>query len=690
MKEKMMREGDDDVENVGIMQGFMDHMNDDDEEDDSEEEGGEDGDYEDDGEEYSAEKITRDRRPDAPEILMNNLRGDMRSIDARRDELADLVGYSSACETPDSVLAMLQPILAARAPGAQGGIGALPESMAMAQGPQPPMPTPEPQGAPPMPAMEMAPPPQDGGIAALMAQQSAPTEQAPAQFARGGLVQGFAEGSDEDGVTPVQEAPSSYGISATPEMVERARTQFTNVLAQEPLAIPDLRAEAEKRAALYRDILGDNTQAQQAQMLMNLGQRAFGFAANVDDQGRALRGSFLSRLAGATRTLPGEMAQYIAASDEQQRKARMLGLQAAEKNIESTRTSNMKLLETQRKGYADILKAAEKAKDKGASGAGTGRIGKGDWEWGVVAEPRLMARFATGETTPDENDLILAARDKFLERRPETYTDPDSKQQTIVYRPGVVPTVMRDAFAARQRGGLSSQLPSTVALGNAPVGADVRTAALPGLGGPSVQGQGQEQAYAVAPGGNEPMPPQEPSAKKEPTLWELSGMIAGPVAAGKALLNRVPGLGGPFADVRYAQNYARQTTNSLVESLLKSSQGSVTEQTRLRSILNTDPSLFDPNSYGTDLIAIGSMVRERIARYDDESSRKPGTVGHGLSPDQRTKAREKAAFFREQYSRLGLPPVVNSEADFAKYPVGTKVLWRGYRLSKVGPAAPKE
>ncbi len=679
MKEKMMREADD-VENVGIMQGFMDSMDDGEEDDD-----GEDSDE---GDGYNAEKVTRERRPDAPEILMNNLRGDMRSLDARRDELADLVGYAAASETPDSVLAMLQPILASQAQGAAGGIGALPPSAEMAQGPQPPMPPQEmPPAAPEMPGMEMAPPAQDGGIAALMAQQGAPSMQEPAQFARGGLVQGFAEGSDEDGVTPMQEPPSSeMGIPATPEMVERARAQFAGMLSQQPTAVPDLRTAAEERAKLYREILGDNTQAQQAQMLMSLGQRAFGFAANVDDQGRPLRGSFLSRLAGATRTLPGEMAQYISATDEQQRKARMLGLQAAEKDVESTRASNMKLLESQRKGFTDILKADAKAKGVGA--AGTGRIGKGDWEWGVVAEPGLMARFAKGETTPDEEALIVAARDKFLLPVTELRTDPDSKEQYTVTRPGIIPTGMRNAFAVRQQGGFSAPAPSPVARGSAPAGTEVRTPALPGQDVSTVQ----ELAPSVASKGKEPATPQEPAAapQKEPTLWELSGQIAGPVAAGKAVLNRVPGLGGPFADVRYAQNYARQKTNTLVEALLKSTQGGVTEQTRLREMLNTGPSVYDPNSYETDLIALGSMVRERIARYGEESSTKPGTVGHGLSPDQRTKAREKAAFFKEQYHSLGLPPVVNSKAEFAKYPEDTRVLWRGYKLLKVGPKAPKE
>ena len=122
MKDKMMN----DIENVGIMQGFLDEAAE--KEDELEEEEG--------SEEASAARVLN-RRPDSPEILMNNLRGDMRSVDARREELADIVGYDAAVESPESVLAMLQPVLAQ-----QGGIGALPQSGPMAQGPQPPMPAP--------------------------------------------------------------------------------------------------------------------------------------------------------------------------------------------------------------------------------------------------------------------------------------------------------------------------------------------------------------------------------------------------------------------------------------------------------------------------------------------------------------------------------------------------------------------
>jgi len=106
------------------------------------------------------------RSPRSPEILMNNLRGDMRSVDARYQELAEMVGEEAAMETPPEVLAMLQSqLLAQQAPM---GIGALP-----AQGMTPPppslggapMPTsPEMSGMPPMPPqMPQEPMPMDQG-----------------------------------------------------------------------------------------------------------------------------------------------------------------------------------------------------------------------------------------------------------------------------------------------------------------------------------------------------------------------------------------------------------------------------------------------------------------------------------------------------------------------------------------------
>ena len=90
---------DDEIENVGIMDGFMEGI-----------EGLMDEIAEAEGVAVDSDEDMSeimDRRPDSPEVLMNNLRGDYRSVDARREELADLVGYNAATETPDDVLALL-------------------------------------------------------------------------------------------------------------------------------------------------------------------------------------------------------------------------------------------------------------------------------------------------------------------------------------------------------------------------------------------------------------------------------------------------------------------------------------------------------------------------------------------------------------------------------------------------------
>ena len=142
-------------------------------------------------EEASEEMPQMSRTPQNPEILMNTLRGDMRSVDARYQELAQMVGEEAAMETPPEVLAMLQMQLGAQ----QGGIGALPG----AQGMMPP-------GAPPQPGQQ--PPAGPQGIAAAMppGMASAPpfpqggAEQAPPQqFSHGGAV----EPPTPDGMPPM-------------------------------------------------------------------------------------------------------------------------------------------------------------------------------------------------------------------------------------------------------------------------------------------------------------------------------------------------------------------------------------------------------------------------------------------------------------------------------------------------------
>jgi hypothetical protein len=137
----------------GIMQGFDDEEPKDIEENDDE----------------MMEEVSR-RSPSSPEILMNNLRGDMRSVDARYQELAEMVGEDVAMETPPEVLAMLQSQFTAQQ--APPGISGLPAGGA----PMAPPPPPQMGGMPPAPSqMPQGPMPMDQGPA-------------PQGFAYGGMV----------------------------------------------------------------------------------------------------------------------------------------------------------------------------------------------------------------------------------------------------------------------------------------------------------------------------------------------------------------------------------------------------------------------------------------------------------------------------------------------------------------------
>ena len=679
MNKKMMRE-DDDIENMGIMQGFMDSMAD---------EGDDEGEGED-------PEMMMERRPDSPEILMNNLRGDMRSVDARRDELADLVGYQAATETPETVLAMLQPILAQQG---GGGIGALPQSAPMAQGPQPPMmggaPGMPPPGMPPMPPdAGMAPPPDQGGIAALMASMGGgapggappgppgappgmpPSDMPPVAMARGGYVQNFQTGSSPAGVTPVEETANSEKelLVYPPDLVAAAKAQMNTLLTSKPQAVPTLAAGMKTRLPEYQALLGaDKGRGNaEAQMLFELGQRAFNFASNTDDQGRPLRGSFFGRLAGAAKSLPGAIGKHVESMNNIDLKLKTLALQASEKDQDQVVAQNTKLLDTKARVFGDILRENAKVEAQKLKGMSSTIFGKGDWQWNVVNMPGMMERYAAGATTPEEDKLVASAITVFKTPRFETRFDPVTRDPYTVQIPVVIPDFVKQAEAARIKAGKpGAPTPALVPPGNP---TRVEGGATTAPAGGAAPGGAPTTDQGTAPVAN-----AAPSAAPKPSLWNDRFKVAGPIAAAIGLVSNVPGLGDPAAEITLARQNAELDAERLIETMLKSTQGSVTEQKRLEKVLNIRPSTWnDPDAYGTRLIALGSALQSGIKEFDAQ-----GSNTSPLSPDAKGKARQKAMEYRKFYSELGLPPAVYSAADIARYPPGTEVLVNGTTLKRI-------
>lgn len=556
-----------DVENVGIMQGFMDSMSDEDDDEDEDELEDED------------EGGPKDRRPNSPEILMNNLRGDMRSIDARRDELADLVGYAAAAETPETVLAMLQPILAQG-----GGLAALPQSAPMIQGPQPP-------ALPPMPA---GPPP--GGLPP-MAPPGAPPMQPPIQMAAGGYVQRFREGSDEDGVTPAED-PSSIGFEPTPEMVQEARVRMMNMLAQQPLSVPDLQQETARRSQIYRNILGDSRDARQAQMLMSLGQRAFNFAGNVDDQGRALRGSFVSRLAGAARTLPGEMAQYISAMDKEQRQIKLMGLQAAEKEIAGTKEQNLKLLESQRKAFGDILKADAQARKAAGASAQKGYFGTGATGGALNLFYQKAEDFAKGTLSPEEERAFLTAVTEYTQPTIVTITNTLTNETSQQERRNKLPNFVVTALKMRgmtARGETGTAAPARVPPASGTPKASAQTTVKPRAVAPEPISETQ-LAAPTTPATPASLPQDVVKAAPETTFFDLAGTGTGfaPVLISGIARNiplDVAGRIGP--EYQQATTALESMSNRVVNVLQENPRFAEGERKQIMNELDLGPRMLD-------------------------------------------------------------------------------------------------
>ena len=258
------------------------------------------------------------------EDLINRVRGDRAPLEARRDELAMFVGEADAAQTPDSVLAMVQPVI--QMSGVDQGIGGLaqqamdvPVEGPMAEGimsmvaANEPMPAEMPMGM-------------DQGMGGP----------APVNFNQGGAVR---RGDDqpvqyyqEAGavMTPEQEAllAQAYGAGA----LEGAQQGYDFGISQIPQvqSLPDIFAD---RKETYRSLLGGGEEQKnltQAQMLFDIANLGLGFAGGAG----AVRPGMspaeqLAASAVKLQTLP-TISQRAGAQLEQQQKVDFAAVQAAE------------------------------------------------------------------------------------------------------------------------------------------------------------------------------------------------------------------------------------------------------------------------------------------------------------------------------------------------------------------------
>lgn len=231
------------------------------------------------------------------EDLINALRGNDKPLDARRDELAGLVGKADANQTPESVLAMVQPVIMMTEEGMMdSGIGALVQQIT---------------GDVEMTTADGAPTEMGMGVGSLMAAgaQEAP---APQNFRQGGEVAHLQDGSN-----PVDTAPA---MSFSPLELEKLLSgRFSALASENVMSFGDaVKGRYEDLLPLYQEILGadqESKDATKAQMLFDVAQGGLQLAAGVPGAGS----SFASQLAGAAAPVAGRIQERGAALEQERR-----------------------------------------------------------------------------------------------------------------------------------------------------------------------------------------------------------------------------------------------------------------------------------------------------------------------------------------------------------------------------------
>jgi hypothetical protein len=214
---------------------------------------------------------------ETPEEVINAIRGNQRPLEARYGELAGIVGQEDAQKTPETVLALLQPVMMMTEQGAMdSGIG---ELMGQLTGSVDMM---DETGAP----TEMG-----QGVGSLM--MAGVGQQPVANFSQGGAVQRFQVGGE----------------------ASRLQELYSEMLP------------------VYQGVMGsgkDQRDLTKAQIFFDIADRFGAFAAGIDPRtGERMQGSAAAQFGAAASGLGGQIGERLGAQDQQERALRVAALQGA-------------------------------------------------------------------------------------------------------------------------------------------------------------------------------------------------------------------------------------------------------------------------------------------------------------------------------------------------------------------------
>jgi hypothetical protein len=504
-------------------------------------------------------------------------------------------------------------------------------------------------------------------------------------MAKGGYVQiqRFEEGSDPEGVAP------RY---ISPELVK---------YAQQGLMQPgskDLKQSVEDVMPVYREILGGgDRRTMQGQALLDIAQAGLNLASGRNAQGANVAGgSFASQLASAAQGLPAKLAARAGQFQQEERAIKLAALKSAESNVDA-----------QRKLYAQIVKSA------GQSPFGKGLMGGA---LSILNSP-LLQKYAEGQTTPQETNLVETAR-LIAERSTTSSTKDDKGFTKTEITPGINLPHVAPAFQQRQQllGGGAPAAPVrttpaapvrttpapavTTTTGSA---ADVPLADRPAVIDPKdplirdeEQRDKRERADtpAAAPVDFTNLTPQQQaqlrtagqqwdktqagkgiSATTElPTLWANIDPAIGLPNQLKNTFGRVVPLNiaGQYSrTVAQASRNIKNVVNEMIETF-QEDKGKMSDADRtfaLKQLVDLEIDFFqNPANFKDRVLTLGlGLEGRRLAAL--EIAKNPLTDNK-----ERNKQENAAAALATQINKLGLPPFINTQAEFDKLKIGEEYL----------------
>jgi hypothetical protein len=508
--------------------------------------------------------------------------------------------------------------------------------------------------------------------------------EAPVAMATGGYVQRFSDGTDEDGVTPSRDTSSYPAGTFNQQQLAEARRSIAATLAQQPLAVPDIYAQTESRVPLYEKLLGVDKNLSQAQILFELGQRAFNYGANIDDQGRPLMGSQAARLAGAARTLPGSMGNILAQQAQQERAVKGAALQAAERDVQNIREQNIKLAATKQKLQSDMLKSAS---------AGNKMFGSGLEGTAQALLVNLSPAYKKGETSADQDRMYESA--VAIVTQPIQYTNPYTGN--LETRIPNIPEHVKDALSARgkmstttpivEEPALDALVPSGSAVAVAEPGSSDRaqqediarrfkTAKADFKAGKIPKAEYDTLVATLNEESKQVKASVEKTVPAEFSLWNIAKDFTGPSASVRAGVTSIPSLGGTNPEVTRARAYANGAINQIVAALGTTARFGNTERQQIKDDLGLTSSIFqDPNKFRERLIGLNEILTQEIANTKK-------VVSDKNVPVETRKDAEKSLTELVNAKKFVNIPTISSMEEARPYPVGSFFLYNGQIVEK--------